>query len=262
MADNNSQPSNAEPSSEPSEILSTTTSRPLSVYRPPSRSTPSAALTTHNEADYTPTVEHAQIHQKLLNNSTRNVRLLTDSQLAEQAAVEAEKYSAIKDVEIKIRFPDQSAITSKFGQEDTGATLYRFVRDDCLAPQFKQQPFVLRNPGIKPGGTGDTIPDSDEPKKKLIQGLLLKGRVLVVFEWADSASLEARGARSVLKEELRAVAAEMKVEDLSVGPKEEVKGVRVDLGKGKGKDEGDGDGSGAGGLGKKMPKWLKGLAKK
>jgi tether containing UBX domain for GLUT4 len=236
-----------------SQPISPTTSRPLSVYRPPSASIPSAALTQHYESDYTPTVEHAQVHQKMLSQSTRNVRLPTEAEIARQAQDEADKLAAIKEVEIKIRFPDQSAVSSTFGQMDTGKTLYNFIRADCLEPQWRSEPFVLRNPGIKPGQKGDTIPDSD---RKLIQQLLLKGRVLVVFEWQDGASIQARGAKSVLKEELTQVAVEVKVQDVAGKQPEEI-GIKVNLGKKD--DEGE---EKSGGLGKKMPKWLKGLAKK
>ena len=230
--------------------LSPTTSRPLSVYRPPSSTTPSAALSQHNDSDYTPTVEHAQIHQKMLNASTRNTRLPTEAEIAQTAEAEAEKYASIKEVEIKVRFPDQSSVSSMFGQMDSGKTLYSFVREDCLEEQYREELFVLRNPGVKPGQKGDTIPDTE---KLLIKQLLLKGRVLVVFDWREGASVAARGARSVLKEELRRVAEEIKVTDIASSGVEE-KGIRVQLKK---DDEGEEKGGGL-----KMPKWLKGLAKK
>ena len=248
-------PSQADGTAESSAPISPTTSRPLSVYRPPSSSTPSAALTQYNDADYTPTVEHAHVHQKMLNQSSRNVRLPTEAELAQQAEAEAEKFAAVKEVEIKIRFPDQSSVTSKFGQQDAGSTLYTFVREDCLQPQYREQPFILRNPGVKPGQKGDTVPDSE---RKLIKDLLLKGRVLVVFDWLEAASAEARGARSVLKEELRRVAEEIKVQDVAAGTNgPEERGIRVNLAK---TDEKEAEGGS--GISKKMPKWLKGLAKK
>lgn len=246
-------PSHVDGATHHTEPISQTTSRPLSVYRPPSSSTPSAALTQHNEADYTPTVEHAQVHQKMLNQSSRNVRLPTEAEMAQQAEAEVEKLAAVKEVEIKVRFPDQSSVSSKFTQQDTGSTLYRFVKEDCLEERYRDQPFILRNPGIKPGQKGDTVPNAE---KLLIKQLQLKGRVLVVFDWQEGASMDARGARSVLKEELRQVAEEIKVQEVAGAPEE--KGIRVSLfGKKDEKEEGEG-----GGIGKKMPKWLKGLAKK
>jgi tether containing UBX domain for GLUT4 len=248
-------PSQLDGITQTTEPLSPSTSRPLSVFRPPSSSTPSAALVKHNDADYTPTVEHAQVHQKMLNQSSRNVRLPTEAELAQQAEAEAEKLAAIKEVEIKIRFPDQSAVSTKFGQEDSGKTLHSFVRNDCLEQQYSEQPFILRNPGVKPGQKGDTIPDSE---KKLIKDLQLRGRVLVIFGWEDGASLAARGAKSVLKEELRQVAEDIRVVDVAAsGVGEEEQGVKVNVGRKEDKAEGE-----VGGVGKKLPKWLKGLGKK
>jgi tether containing UBX domain for GLUT4 len=258
----NTQPSPNPPAPEPShapspQTTSPITSRPLSVYRPPSSTAPSAASLTHNEADYTPTIEHAQVHQKLLNQSSRNTRLPTDAEIAAQQQEEQAKLAEIKDVEIKIRFPDQSSVTSKFGQGDSGTTLYGFVRE-CLDEKVRDQSFVLRNPGVRAGSKGDTIPDND---KKLIRDLALKGRVLVIFGWADNASAEARGVRSVLREELRKVAEEIKLDEgqMNFGGVGEEKGVKVNVGR---KDEGEEAGGGGGGVGRKMPKWLKGLSKK
>lgn len=226
--------------------------RPVSVFRPPTASTPSAAMTSFNEADFTPTVEHAQIHQKLLQQSTLNKRLLTDAQLEQQAREEEEKWSAIKNVEIKVRFPDQSSVSAKFNQTDSAADLYSFARG-CLDDSFRDQPFMLRNPGVR--GKGEILPD--EPKKLLIKNLLLKGRVLVVFGWSDQASAQARGARTVLKMSLRSQAQEIQAPQIQgLQDEEDDPGVKINVSK---KEE---SGGGEGSSGKKMPKWLKGLAKK
>lgn len=230
------------------------TSRPVSVYRPPTATSPSASLLPHNEADYTPTVEHAQVHQKMLNQSSRNQRLPTEAEIAKQQEEESEKLAAIKDVEIKIRFPDQSSVSSKFGQQDTGSTLYTFVRE-CLDSKYQNEAFFLRNPGVK--GKNEVVLDKD---KKLIKDLLLKGRVLVVFAWDDTkASIDARSARSVLKPELQARAQELKPAEVpGMADDDNDRGVKVNISKNNEKVE---EGSGSG-IGKKMPKWLKGLGKK
>lgn len=249
----------SQPQSEPPQTTSpqpeattATTSRPVSVYRPPSSSTPSAALMSYNEADYTPTVEHAQVHQKLLQQHGRNTRLPTDAELAAQAQEEAAKWAAVQEVEIKIRFPDQSAVSAKFGQSDTGAGLYNFVRE-CLEEKWRSEAFFLRSPGIK--GKNEVIPDHEH--KKLIRDLQLKGRVLVVFGWDDhKASIEARSTKSVLREELRAQAQDLKVQDVpAVEEGHRDPGVKVSIGKQENKNEEAGDK-------KKMPKWLKGFGKK
>lgn len=206
---------------------------------------------SHNEGDYTPTVEHAHIHQKLLQQNSRNVRLPTEAELEAQANEEAAKWAAVKEVEIRIRFPDQSAVSAKFGQSDTGADLYNFVRE-CLEERWRQEGFTLRNPGIK--GKNEVVPDVSD--KKLIQHLQLRGRVLVVFGWDDhSASIEARSMKAVLKEELRSQAQELKVQDVpGVADERDDPGLKVNMAKKETSSEEGG--------GKKMPKWLKGLTKK
>lgn len=247
----------AEPPSNEQEPLPSPTSRPVSVYRPPTGTNPSAALMQHNESDFTPTVEHAQAHQKMLNEAGRNRRLKTDAELAAQAKEEAEKLASITEVEIKIRFPDQSALGTKFRQPDTGAGLYTFVREECLDPQLKTEAFLLGIPGGAGKGSMEVIPNSE---KRLIQDLHLRGRVLLVFAWDEkTSSAAARGAKNVLREELRARAQDVKAPEPVKGDGAEEKGVKVNVGRGEEKDE---KGEGGSGIGKKMPKWLKGLAKK
>jgi tether containing UBX domain for GLUT4 len=210
---------------------------------------------SHNEADYTPTVEHAQAHQKLLQTNSRNVRLKTEAELAAQADEEAAKWAQVKEVEVKIRFPDQSTVVTTFGQDDTASTLYSTVRD-CLDEQWRSEVFLLRIPGLR--GKNDSI--SDDSHTKLIKDLQLKGRVLLNFSWDEQkASVEARSAKSVLKAELRAKAEDIKVMDAPAtqADDENDPGVRVSTSR---KDNNTGE---EGGSSKsKVPKWLKGLSKK
>lgn len=230
------------------ELQPTVSDRPVSVYRPPTSNGP--PVIKDNDSDYTPTVEHAQIHQKLLQQESRNKRLPTDAELAAQQKEKDEELSKIASVEIKIRFPDQSAVSSKFGQQDTATTLYTFVRD-CLLPKFRNEPFVLRNPGVR-DKDGGLIKEND---KKLILNLGLKARVLVVFGWDDKASPLARATKVVLREDLRQQAKEYVAPSVpTLSNEAEEKGKVVDVGSSK-KD----DSSGSKG---KMPKWLKGLGKK
>jgi tether containing UBX domain for GLUT4 len=227
-------PSTSDTSPQP---LTATTSkgRPVSVYRPPSSSTPAAARTSDNDSDYTPTIEHAQIHQKLLAENSRNKRLPTEAEIAAQAEEEAAKWAQVTDVEIKVRFPDQSAVSSKFKQSDSGADLYSFVRD-CLEAKWGSEAFLLRNPGVR--GKNEVIPD--DPTQKLIKNLQLKGRVLVVFGWDESkASIQARGTKAVLKAELRAQAQEIQVQEIPNVPSgANDPGVKVNLAKKEPADDG------------------------
>ena len=231
----------------------TSTGRPLSIFRPPSNTVPAAAQTQYNPADYTPTVEHAQIHQRMLSKSTLNKRLPTEKEIEAANLAEQARLDSIKDVEIKIRMPDQSALSAKFGQEDSGAELYAFVRE-CLEENWRGEAFLLRNLGVKIDSKQALVPD--DGRKRLIRDLGLKGRVLLVFSWDDQkASVEARMAKDILRVDLRQQAKEYKVQEMQVQEDESDVGKPINIGK----RESDEDG------GKKkggVPKWLKGLSKK
>ena len=235
-------------STQPPPISPTTTvsSRPLSVFRPPTSPKPPPPDT---DSDYTPTIEHAQTHQKLLMQESRNKRLPTDAELAAKQATQIEELSSIQSVEIKIRFPDQSAVISKFGQGDTSASLYGFVRE-CLEESLRAEPFVLRNVGVR-DKSGGVIP---EGTKRLIIDLQLRGRVLVVFGWDEKVSEGVGGRKEVLRVDLRQQATEYVAPAVVGGDSGVEEGVKVDLGK---KDAAGGEGGG-----KKIPKWLRGLGKK
>lgn len=225
----------------------TSTGRPIQIFSPPTSSTPSAALATYNPADYVPSIEHAKSHQRHLQEKSRNARLLSEAELAEQEAVEAEKLKAFKEVEIKVRFPDQSSAVSTFGQDDTAAELYTFVRDDCLDDKWKNEKFVLAYSANKGWAV---LPD--DQNKRLIQNLGLKGRVLVTFRWDETggASMAALGTKDVLKRERKLEAQALKPPELSEASVEkEDQGVKVDVGK---VEEESGEKKKKG-----MPKWLK-----
>ncbi|KAJ9245574.1 hypothetical protein DTO169E5_879 [Paecilomyces variotii] len=211
-----SQPAAPEtPSTEPPQTQ-TVFSRPVTVYRPPSSSTPQSAQTKYDENDYIPSVEHAKSHQDRLNASSRPTRLPTDAEIAAKAAAEQQLLASIKEIDVKVRFPDQSQVVAKFGQEDTGKTLYDFVRS-CLDEPFTAEKFNLSTPGAPAliGGkrSHSSIPDSDT--SLLIRDLGMKGRMLVNFSWDPNASLAARGSGAMLlKPELRSQAQDIKVEEI------------------------------------------------
>ncbi|EAL90045.1 putative UBX domain protein [Aspergillus fumigatus Af293] len=201
-------------STEPSAVTQPS-SRPVTVFSAPSNTTPQAARMTYNEDDYIPSVDQAQAHQRRLNAASRPVRLPTDAEIAAKAAEEEEKRAAVREVDVKVRLPDQSQIVSKFRQQDTGATLYGFVRS-CLSEQFASESFILTSfpagtPGLGAKKIQSIIPDTDQTF--LIKDLGMIGRVLVTFSWDASASPAARSTRaSLLKPELRNRAQELKVE--------------------------------------------------
>ncbi|KKZ58581.1 hypothetical protein EMCG_05477 [[Emmonsia] crescens] len=243
-------------------------SRPTTVYAPPSSTVPQSAQTPFNEHDYVPTVDHAKAHQHHLSRTTRPNRLPTDAELAAQAAAQETKLASITEVEVKIRFPDQSQVVSKFTKEDTAQGLYAFVRS-CLDSSISNEKFSLSFffAGGAGGGTQQhsltptnknhsVIPDVAE--KLLIRDLRMSGRVLVNFSWADDASLKAKSAAThihILRPELRQVASQIKVQEVAAVPvndEKEEKSLLQRLGGGGG-DQGRAGGRKGGGV----PKWLK-----
>lgn len=212
------QPREAPAAPEPSEppepsTASPASARPITVFSPPSSSTPISAQTTHNEHDYVPTIDHAQTYQRRLNMSSRPNRLPSDAEVAAKETAEQERLAAVKEIDVKVRLPDQSQMVSKFGPQDTGKSLYDFVRHSMAEP-FAGEKFVITSPS--PGGKKmqNTIPDSE--KILLIKNLGMVGRVLVNFSWDPSASPAARDSRAgVLKPELHNQAQEHKVEQPS-----------------------------------------------
>ncbi|KAL4890895.1 GLUT4 regulating protein TUG-domain-containing protein [Aspergillus ambiguus] len=205
------------PTSAPSEPSAnpTASSRPVTVFAPPSNDTPQSAQMAFNETDYVPSVDHAKAHQRRLNQASQNKRLPSDAEIAAKAAAEESRLSGIKEVDVKVRLPDQSQVVAKFGQEDTGKSLYGFVRS-CLAEAFAQEKFSLMHfPAPGPSSSGkrmlNVVPDSDQ--RLLIKDLGMAGRMLVNFSWNEDASAAARASHSgLLKPELRTQAQEIKVE--------------------------------------------------
>jgi tether containing UBX domain for GLUT4 len=206
----------------------------------------------HNPADFTPTVEHAHVHQRMLNKATLNKRLPSEKESEAANLAEQAKLASIKEVEIKIRMPDQSALSAKFGQQDTGAELYGFVRE-CLGEEWRSETFMLRHLGVKSDSTQSVV--SDNEKKLLIRDQGLRGRVLLVFGWDDTkASVEARMEKNVLREDLRKQAKEYTIQEVQVQDDDTDVGKTINVGK----SDPEGGEKKKGGV----PKWLKGLAKK
>ncbi|KAL2809941.1 GLUT4 regulating protein TUG-domain-containing protein [Aspergillus granulosus] len=231
-------------------------SRPVTVYAPPSSNTPQSAQAAFNETDYVPSVEHAQIHQRRLQAAGKNTRLRSDAEIAAAATAEEERRASIKEIEVKIRLPDQSQLVSKFGQQDTSKNLYDFVRS-CLAPIYAKEKFILTNfsgPAAskthKPNVPFQSVlPESDQ--SLLIKHHGMTGRVLVNFSWDATASSAAQKSRSgLLRSELQTRAQELKVQqtpDTMDTSEDVVVSTKADESNKDGKKSGE----------RKIPKWLK-----
>lgn len=185
---------------------------PVGIFSAPSSSTPAAARTEVSETDFTPTVAHAQLHQARLLESSKNKRLLSDKQLAEQAAATEEKLSSVHSIEVKVRFPDNTSASWAITHDDTGAKLYKAVRSVMAEPDL---PFRLVVPGSK-----DVIRDIDTQDNRVIRAHKLTGRVLVNLVWDDSVPTPARG-KPFLKSSVAQAAKNIEVPDIPAVEEEE-----------------------------------------
>ncbi|KAL2852863.1 GLUT4 regulating protein TUG-domain-containing protein [Aspergillus pseudoustus] len=231
-------------------------SRSVTVYAPPSSNTPQSAQAAFDETDYVPSVEHAQIHQRRLQAASKNTRLRSDAEIAAASAAEEERRAAIKEIEVKVRLPDQSQLVSTFEQQDTSKNLYDFVRS-CLAPMYAKEKFILTNfSGPAASKTHklnvpfqSVLPDSDH--SLLIKNHGMTGRVLVNFSWDATASFAVQKSRSgLLRPELQTKAQELKVQQTP-----DVMDTSDDVVVSTKKDDSSKDGKKSGE--RKIPKWLK-----
>lgn len=93
----------AKTATEPEQSVLGPDGRPILIYRPPSNTTPRAALVPYNENDYEPTITHAKLHQSRLQNNSHNKRLPSDAEADQQEKERAEKLALVKDIKIKVR---------------------------------------------------------------------------------------------------------------------------------------------------------------
>ena len=208
--------------------------RPISVFAPPSSTTPQAARRPHNEQDYEPTIAQQQRYQAHLGKISQQQRLLSDNEIEAQAKAQVEKLASISEVEIKVRFPDQLSVVAKFDNIDTSATLYDHVKG---LMEHGSEPFSLSFPGPK----GTQLVPKDRTVK-LISDLGMVGRVLVTVIWDEGASMNAR-AGPIVKAKFRENAQNIEVKEVegTVEDKPNLGWGRL----GEGKSQGDGKSKGA-----------------
>ena len=193
----------------PPQPSETTNARPsstingISVYRPPSSSTPAAAMQPDDPSVFEPTIDHAKSHQAALQEAGKNKRLLSDKELAEQEEARQQKLSSVQSVLVRVRYPDQSQIETTVYASETAADLYAKVMDTLAAAP---EPFELRYTGTK---THEVLPNT--PAKRLVRDFGFRGKVLVTLVWSPDASVRARQGPS-LKEEYRKHATDLKVD--------------------------------------------------
>ncbi|KFA64112.1 hypothetical protein S40285_00798 [Stachybotrys chlorohalonatus IBT 40285] len=216
--------------------------QPVSVFLAPSGTTPAAALAPANEADYTPTVAHAQLHQARLLEHTRNKRLLSDKELEDKSAAEEAKIAAVKSIIIKVRFPDNTSSDWEVGHSETGAFLYEAVRHVMAE---NSQPFRLVLPGSK-----IVIKDDSSPANALIRTYKLSGRTLVNLVWDDRVPATVR-KQSFLKSSIAQQGQAIKIPEI---PQVVEESTPLPAAKSRASETGSDGGEGSG---KKLPKWFK-----
>jgi tether containing UBX domain for GLUT4 len=155
--------------------------QPTGVFTAPTSSTPAAARTHEDDSVYEPTIAHAQLRQQQLLQRAQNTRLKSDAELAAEAAAEAAQLAKITQVELKVRFPDQTSAVWTITPEETGAFLYHAIRNLMAHPAA---PFKLILPGPK-----TVVQESD---KKLIAGYRLRGREMLHLLWDDAVAAGVR----------------------------------------------------------------------
>lgn len=192
-------------------------SRPrLSIYAASSSSTPAAAA-FYNEADYVPTVAHAQTHQARLEKQTRNRRLPSDKEIADQEQAQIDALKQVREVTVRMRFPDNN-IVERPGLDQTATTsdLYSVCREVMHRPD--DEAFRIRVAGAK------GLEDLPENEKKLILDLGWKGRVLVTVVWGENVVHKG----PCLKEEYLRQAQQLKMEVPKVEVEEQAPIASVD----------------------------------
>ncbi|KAL8388364.1 hypothetical protein RB595_009291 [Gaeumannomyces hyphopodioides] len=216
--------------------------RAVQIFAAPSSATPAAALTQDPDAAYEPTIAHAQLHQQRLQANSHNKRLPSDKEIAERAVAEAAKIAAVREVSIKVRFPDNTSAQWTFGPGDDAAAVYAEVRSVMEDPS---QPFKLVSPASKRGD----FQDARGPGHNLVRDHRLEGRVVATVVWADSVPQAVRKAPFLRGEAARrAQQIPVPVVPAEV-PDEEVKNAASASKPTKGE--------GGSSSGVKMPKWLK-----
>ncbi|KAI0159408.1 UBX domain-containing protein [Pestalotiopsis sp. NC0098] len=241
-------PTTAEPSApEPMEV--DTPSDPLAptaIFSAPTHSTPAAAHTVESDEVYVPGIQHAQLHQQRLKTAGMNKRLLSDREIQEKAAAEEAKLAAVKSVDVRVRFPDQTLGQWKITPDWTGHTLYKAIRDVMA---HKDAKFHI----VVPGQPVVTIKDDEAPSSRLVKGYGFRQNTLVNLVWDNSATDKAR-KEPFLKAEHQKKAVEVVVPEVPQGEEEDEVPAAAKPAPQRKDDDGEGKRKG-------VPKWLK-LGKK
>ncbi|KAK5137613.1 hypothetical protein LTR08_007908 [Meristemomyces frigidus] len=222
------------PPAPPSPSPATTTPPPsntlngLTIYLPPTSSTPLAAQTPDDPSLFEPSLDHAKAHQAALLRASRNTRLPSDQELLAKAAARKHLLEGVRSVVVRIRYPDGSIIETVVGAESTSAQLYATVAGTLEAGGEAFELRVLGGKGMETLTRGDGW--------RLVRDAGFRGKVLVTLVWAGEVGEAARRGPS-LRGELRARGAELRVEVGVQREEEEGAGKEVAVGEPEAKKE-------------------------
>ncbi|PHH78709.1 hypothetical protein CDD82_2892 [Ophiocordyceps australis] len=218
--------------------------QPVNVFLAPGSDVPAAVRApVDDDADFIPTIAHAQLHQARLQKSARNTRLLSDEEIEQKEAAEEARIASIKSILVKVRFPDNTSSDWQIGPDDTGAFLYEAVRHVMA---HCDQPFRLLLPRIKAA-----IRDDNSSSNRLIKAYKLSSRVLVSLVWDDVVPADVR-RQPFLKTRIAQQGLEIRVPEIPMTPAPEATDEVTPQFAQRSRSEGLGDvGS------KKIPKWFK-----
>ncbi|KAK0805737.1 hypothetical protein LTS16_021825 [Friedmanniomyces endolithicus] len=245
------QPEDTLPPTDPA--LSNKTNR-ISVYRPPSSTTPAAALQPDDPSQFEPTLDHARLHQASLGLRGQNQRLKSDKELEELETTKQSQLASVQNVRVRVQYPDEHTIETTISASATAAELYETVRSTLRGPS---EPFELRFLG--PKGRLESIPDL--ASSRLVRDLGFRGGVKITLVSSAAQATPDAKRNLGLREEFVRQAQELKV-DLAVQQAEGEAAHREAMGKeGKKEEGGGGKGKGRGDVEAKMKKFL-GFGKK
>jgi tether containing UBX domain for GLUT4 len=188
------------------------TLQPIHIYQAPSSSTPAAAHAPFVESDFIPTVSDVQRLQSSLQKESLNKRLLSDKELHDEAAAHDAKIAAVRTLEVRARFPDNTAALYQVTQNTTAAELYAGVR--AVMADSKRGFKLLLPPHtvIREDGT-----------QRLIKTYQLTGKGVVVSLVWDDAS-QAGAGTPFLKESAAIAAEQIPVPNIPEGKEEKILG--------------------------------------
>ena len=185
----------------------------ITVFTPPTSTTPSAALIQPDPSTYDPTITSLQSLKASYHTASLPQRLPSDAELAAAAAARDSTLRSIPTLKIRIRFPDGFLSQQSLPGTSTAQELYALIRQTLRHPEAEFQLLIPPKEVVRCD------------KKRLTVDLRIREGAMMVLVWAGSVGEEVR-RESALREDLVRQGKEMpKVKDVEVEERDE--GVQV-----------------------------------